>query len=354
MIMNDMFSFEETPWELFSGKLNQGDVVSASRFLTLLEGESEDTLEDAFRTLEALRITLDISDLPRPTVSGEAGKRLALEEKLVKQGNLLTGLSEGDPLRLYLEELAGIPAFGDVQMLALELAEANRANLTDSPVQMQLVNLSLSRVIELAGDFSGRGVLLMDLIQEASLGLWQGILVYTGEENFEVMRDWWIRQYMTRAVVLQARENGVGGKLRQALEAYQKADKTLLTRLGRNPGLEEIALELNMTVEDAAVLEKMLADARIVAKAKQAQQPPQEDPEDEQHVEDTAYFQMRQRIQELLSVLEEDDAKILSLRFGLEGGLPLSQQDTARKLNMSTEEVTAREVAALAKLRSET
>ena len=98
----------------------------------------------------------------------------------------------------------------------------------------------------------------------------------------------------------------------------------------------------------------MISDARTVAKAKQSQEPKQEDPEDTQHVEDTAYFQMRQRIQELLSVLDELDAQILSLRFGLEGGLPLSQQDTARKLNLSTEEVTSREIAALAKLRSET
>ena len=354
MMMNEMFSFEESPWELFAGKLNMGDRISASRFLTLLEGESEQTLEDAFQTLEDLQVTLDLDDLPKPAVSGEAGKRLALEEKLVQQGNLLTGLPEGDPLRIYLEELAGIPAFGDVNLLALELAEANRNEQSDAPVQMQLVNLSLSRVLEFAGEFTGRGVLLMDLIQEGSLGLWQGILAYTGGKDFEAVRDWWIRQYMAKAVVLQARENGVGGKLRQAMEDYRKADKALLTRLGRNPGLEEIALELNMTVEDTAVLEKMISDARTVAKAKQSQEPKQEDPEDTQHVEDTAYFQMRQRIQELLSVLDELDAQILSLRFGLEGGLPLSQQDTARKLNLSTEEVTSREIAALAKLRSET
>ena len=69
-------------------------------------------------------------------------------------------------------------------------------------------------------------------------------------------------------------------------------------------------------------------------------------------MEDTAYFQMRQRIAELLSSLSEEDAKLLTLRFGLEGGLPLSPADTGRKLGLTAEEVVQREAAALMKLRT--
>ena len=76
------------------------------------------------------------------------------------------------------------------------------------------------------------------------------------------------------------------------------------------------------------------------------------EPEDEQAVEDTAYFQMRQRITELLSTLPEEDAKLLTLRFGLEGGLPMTPEDAGRKLGMTPEEVIAREAAALAQLRN--
>ena len=343
----DLFSFEESPWELFARKLHAGDRISAARFLTLMEGENEETVEEAFQTLEQLSVALDLADLPRSVVSGETGTRLALDEQLVSQNCLLTGLPEGDPLRLYLEELAGIPVFGDPTLLALELAAGN------TTVQEQLVNLSLSRVVELAGTYTGRGVLLMDLIQEGSLGLWQGILNYTGDRDFEEFRDWWICQYMTKAVVLQARENGVGAKMRKAMEDYRAADKRLLGKLGRNPVLEEIALELHMTPEEAYVIREMINSARTVQKVKADQEPPEETEDDTRHVEDTAYFQMRQRITELLSVLPDHEAQVLTLRYGLEGGRPMDPAQTGTKLGLTAREVIEMEAAALSKLRTE-
>ena len=156
---------------------------------------------------------------------------------------------------------------------------------------------------------------------------------------------------MAKSVVLQARANGIGQKMRQALEDYRSVDERLLLELGRNPTLEEIALELHMTPEEAASVSETLEAARMMDKAKAV---PQGKPteEDEQAVEDTAYFQMRQRIQDLLSVLSDMDAKLLTLRFGLEGGLPLSPEDTGKKLGLTAQDVVAREAAALAKLRT--
>ena len=344
MRFDDMFSFEESPWEIFLRKLEYGGRISAVRFLTLLEGEGEDMVEAALQTLEERSVTLDVTDLPKTAASGELGKRLDLEEKLARRGSLTEGLSAEDPLRVYLEELAGIPACGDVNVLAMEVLEGS-----DS-AQNMLVNLSLSRVVELAGEHTGHGVLLMDLIQEGSMGLWQGILAYCGGA-FEEYRDWWIRQYMAKAVALQARENGVGAKMRKALEDYSAADRRLLTELGRNPTLEEIALELNMTPEGAYVIQEMLRSARTVEKAKAAQAPQEETEDDTRHVEDTAYFQMRQRISEMLSALTPQEAELLTLRFGLEGGLPLDPAKAGEKLGLTAGEVVKMEAAALAKMR---
>ena len=95
----------------------------------------------------------------------------------------------------------------------------------------------------------------------------------------------------------------------------------------------------------------MLSSARNLSRAEAPDEAPAQ--ENEQAVEDTAYFQMRQRISELLSVLPERDAKILTLRFGLEGGLPMSPEDTGKKLGLTAEEVVAAEGAALAKLRNQ-
>ncbi len=338
--MKDWYCFEESPWELALEKLRRGASISALRLLTLLEGEDEDALEDAFQELESRGVTLDVSALPKDYATGETEKRLRLEEKLAPHIRP-QDLPETDPLGLYLREMAAIPACGDIDLLAQDIEkESNRA---------MLVNLSLSRVVELAAEFTGRGVLLLDLIQEGSLGLWNGILSYASQKDFAEHRDWHIRQAMARAVTLQARASGLGQKMRKALESYRAADRRLLTQLGRTPTVEEIAGALGVSPEDAQVYEEMLRTAQLLAQAKAPQKEPEEE---DQAVEDTAYFQSRQRVAEMLSGLTEQEAQLVTLRFGLEGGLPATTEETAQKLGLTAEEVVALEAAALDKLRN--
>lgn len=344
--MSDLeFTFEDSLAAIALSNLQPGDKLSAAHFLTLTEGESEDAVEDLLLNLEQNRIILDISSLPKAAGTGEAAVRLRREEQLVKQERFWTALEENDPLRLYLEELASIPAFGDEALLAAESAAGNQN------AQEKLLNLSLSRVVEIAKGLTGYGVLLLDLIQEGSLGLWQAIVNFRGGD-FSADRDWWIRGAMAKLITLQARDNGVGQKMRQALEDYKAVDERLLAELGRNATIEEIAEEMHMSADETALVKNMLDSARLLNRAKAENEPEEESPEDEQHVEDTALFQMRQRIADLLADLPELDSKLLTLRFGLEGGLPLSPEDTGRKLNLTPEEVVAREAAALSKLRS--
>ena len=216
----------------------------------------------------------------------------------------------------------------------------------------QLTNLSLSRVIELAKSYVGRGVLLMDLIQEGSLGLWQAIQNFDGGE-FVPHRDRMIHLYLAKAVLVQARESGIGQKLRTALEDYRSVDERLLADLGRNPTVEEIGEAMHMSPENAATIGKMVENARLLQSAKRQPDPQEEKEAEEQAVEDTAYFQTRQRVNEMLSGLSEQEAKVISLRFGLEGGLPLSAEDTGRKLGLTPDEIVAVESAAMAKMRKQ-
>ena len=336
------FTFEESVLDLFPEAPMSG-FVSAVRFLAVMEERSEEAVEDALLELENSGIVLDISDLPKTPGIGEAAVRLRREAELVKNNTLLTALEENDPLRLYLEELASIPACGDAQLLAQECA-AGKA------VQEQLLNVMLSRVVETAKELTGNGVLLLVLIQEGSLGLWQAIVNFEGGD-FESYADRWIRGSMAKLITMQARANGVGQKMRQALEDYKAVDERLLSELGRNATIEEIAEQMHMSAEEAALVKSMLDNARLVSRAK-AENEPEEDPEEEEkHVEDTALFQMRQRIADLLADLPEEDATLLTLRFGLEGGRPLTPEETGRKLNLTPEEVVTKEAAALMKLR---
>ena len=339
------FTFDESPWEQYLFSRQMGDSVSAAQLLTLLEGEEEQAVEDALQRIEEACMTLDLTGLPKTGAAGEAALRLKQEMGMAKKHYSTWALEEGDPLGLYLEELAATPAFGDENLLAEKCARGNENAM------VQLTNLGLSRVVELASEYVGWGVLLLDLIQEGSLGLWQGIRCYS-HGDYAAHRDRWIRLYMAKAVTMQARANGVGQKMRSALEDYRAVDERLLGELGRNATLEEIAQEMHITAEEAAVVKKTLDNARLVAQAKKPEPEEEEETEeDNQAVEDTAYFQMRQRIADLLSGLREQDQKLLTLRFGLEGGKPMSPEETGRQLGLTSDEVVTREGAALAKLR---
>ena len=149
--MNDLeFSFGEAPWETFLHTVKPGDTVSAAQLLTLMEGEEEQTLEDVMSELEGT-VVLDISGLPKSFGAGETARRLRREDSLVKQGMDLTQLEDTDPLAVYLKELAQTPVCGDEQLLAEEAASGRLSS------RQMLTNLGLSRVVELAKEYTGFG-----------------------------------------------------------------------------------------------------------------------------------------------------------------------------------------------------
>jgi len=337
--MNLDISF--SAWEEELAHFAHGEKIDALHLLALTE---DDDLENALDALEEKGIGLDISGLGNIPVSDKTAVRLRREQELSGRNALLTELSETDPLRVYLEELAGIPAAGDMQLLAESYAVGNEE------VADRLVNGMLSLVVQRAKALAGKGVLLLDLIQEGSLGLWKGILCFTGGD-FEAHCCWWIDQYMARELTRCAREGGIGGKMRQGMEDYLDVDQKLLVELGRNPTTEEIAEALHATAQEVAAYGAMLQAAKGKSKVQEEREEKEEDPEDQLAVEDTAYFQSRQRIAELLSELTSQEAQLLTLRFGLEGGTPLSPEDTGRRLQMTPEEVLRAEAAALSKLR---
>ena len=345
MNRNDM-TFELSPWESWVDDHYDG-TIHAAELLTMFEMESDEALDEAFLDLEDASVAIDLSDLPRNMASGEAARRLREEEQLVREGKLLTGLEENDPLRLYLEELAAIPVQGDLVLMSEKLAK----NRSDDGLRTRIVNLCLSRVVELAGEYTGYGVLLLDLIQEGSLGLWTDLENYIGPDSFEQFRDWSIRTAMQKAIIRQARASGLGQKLRQAAEDYRMVDERLLTELGRNPTLDEVAEAMHMTVTEIEAVRKLLDNARLVGKAHEIREPEEEQPEDTQAVEDTAYYQTRERVDSLLSGISQLEQQVVTMRYGLDGKAPQTAQEVGRKLGLTVSEVVELETSALTKMR---
>lgn len=343
--MND-FVFEQAPWEAYLRSCKNGSVISGWNLISMLEDEEDDAVEDAFSILTVKKLQLDLSGLPQMSAGSNTAQRLQQEREYVTGGLKTALMEETDPLRLYLEEIAAAPACGDEKLLAEQLSAG------DQRAAQRLTELGLSRVVEIAAEYAGQAVLLLDLIQEGNIGLWEAISGYRGGD-YAAQRDEAIRSSVLKAIVLQARSNGISQKMKKALQDYRAADQHLLTKLGRNPGLEEIAQEMHISLEQAQTIEKTMADILLLQKAEKLAAPKEETAEDELPVEDTAYFQMRQRISEMLSVLDEQEARILTMRFGLEKGLPMSTEEVAKALGITTAAVTACETAALSKLRAE-
>ena len=336
-----------TPWDQAVERLHAGDTISAQRFLTLMEMSEDQSSEDAALELEQKGVMLDVSDLPRIAGNPDTDARLELEEKLFRQGGWKNTLEKRDPLKLFFDEMEAFESIADGSELAA------RGAAGDEKAMQELTSGYLRTVYECAGEFMGKGVLLLDLIQEGSLGLWQGILSFAGG-SFREHALWWIRQAMARAVTLQAQASGVGQHLAKEVEKFSRADKNLLTKLGRNPTMAELAQEMGINLEEANSLAKLLREIRDMAKIKAVEEKGPEaaaEEEDDVAVEDTAYYQTRERVDDLLSGLEEKEAQLLNMRYGLDGKPPLTVSEVAIRMHMTGDEVVAAEAAALAKMR---
>ncbi len=337
------YDFSRPAWEDEVSHLKEGDTLSAVEFLALGEKLEEYDFEMLLEHLEQLRISLDISALPPVSFTGSSALRLKQEAELANSPDMAASLPEGDPLRLCLEELAQIPAAGDEELLAQQYLHG------DESAAQRLTACAMGTVVEKAKALAGKGTLLMDLIQEGSLGLWQSILNYR-EGSFVALSRWYIDFYMHKALLLQAKSTGIGTRLMEDVRDYVDADQRLLTELGRNPTLEEIAESLHITPAYAQSVASAVESARALSRAKPVK-PEEPEPEEEQAVEDTAYFQMRQRIGELLSGLSEQEVQLLTLRYGLEGAAPLDPEQVGNRLGMTPQQVITAEADALSKLR---
>ncbi len=339
------FIFEKSPEERLQEAIASRDGISALECLEVIEDLSEEEAEEALYALAEGCDKIDVTCIPLYERDEHTARRLKLEDKLAKSGDLMTGLEENDPLRLFLEELAAMPPADEKALLAQYMAG-------NEDITRQLAECSLGRVVERACRMTGHGVLLLDLIQEGCMGLWQGIMKYSGGD-YETYICRQIDRYLKTAVLMQAHTDDVIYKARQGMEDFRDADQKLLAELGRNPTLEEIAEAIHCTPAEAAVYAEMLSQAKLRQQVDQLRAPKEETPDDDQSVENTAYFQMRQRIQDMLSDLSEQEAKLLTLRFGLEGGMPMDAIQVGQAMGLTADEVTKMEAAALQKLRQE-
>lgn len=344
MNMDLEFDLEERPWERSLSALRPGGTLSAAHFLAKLSEADQEELDDAIDQLRQKDILLDTGDLVPAAIPQQTAQRLVLERELAESGSRGEELEENDPLRLSLEQWLAQSPLEPERIPALAAAAA----AGDARAASALAEGFLPLLWAVAKEYAGQGALLTDLMQEGSLALWQAVMDCPDPRGFEALALRQARLAMAGAVVAQHHAWGTGAALLKAMQDYDRADRELLRDLGHNPSREEIAQYLHVDPQRLETLEKMRRDAAALEKAVPQ---PQEAPEQDAPVEDTAYFQQRMEIEALLSGLTPEDRQLLELRFGLTGKPPMSPAEAGRALGLTPGQVQQREARALSALR---
>ncbi|HZW97840.1 MAG TPA: RNA polymerase sigma factor RpoD [Bacillota bacterium] len=259
-----------------------------------------------------------------------------------------------DPVRMYLKEI------GKVDLLTAEEERdlAIRMEAGDEDAKQHLTEANLRLVVSIAKRYTGRGMQFLDLIQEGNLGLIKAVdkFDYTKGFKFSTYATWWIRQAITRAIADQARTIRIPVHMVETINKLIRIQRQLLQELGREPEVEEIANEMEITPEK--VREIMKKSQEPVSLEKPIGE--EEDshlgdfiPDDDapSPADQAAFTLLKEQLLEVLKGLTPREEKVLRLRFGLDDGRQRTLEEVGREFNVTRERIRQIEAKALRKMR---
>ena len=276
------------------------------------------------------------------------------EEDLVDPVDLAAEYSLDDPVRMYLKEI------GQVKLLSAEeeVELAKRVAEGDQAAKNKLTEANLRLVVSIAKKYSGRGLHILDLIQEGNTGLIRAVdkFDWTKGNKFSTYATWWIRQAITRAIADQARTIRVPVHMVEVINKATRCNRKLVQELGREPTVEEIAKELNLPVEKIIEANRTAADTLSL-------DTPVGDEEDTSigsFVEDertpgpadaTSNALLAEALKEILDTLTEREADVLRMRFGMYDGRTHTLEEVGQIFGVTRERIRQIENKAIRKLR---
>ena len=276
------------------------------------------------------------------------------EEELVDPLELAAEYNLDDPVRMYLKEI------GQVKLLTAEeeIELAKRVSEGDKKAKDRLTEANLRLVVSIAKKYSGRGLHILDLIQEGNTGLIRAVdkFDYTKGNKFSTYATWWIRQAITRAIADQARTIRVPVHMVEVINKATRCNRKLVQELGREPTLEEIAAELNLPIE------KIIEANRTAADTLSLDMPvgDEEDTTIGSFVEDdntpgpvdaTSNAVLSEALTEILGTLTEREADVLRMRFGMYDGRTHTLEEVGQIFGVTRERIRQIENKAIRKLR---
>lgn len=259
-----------------------------------------------------------------------------------------------DPVKVYLKEIGRVPLLTTEEEIDLAI----RIKDGDVAAKQRLSEANLRLVVSIAKRYLGRGMQFLDLIQEGNLGLIKAVekFDYTKGFKFSTYATWWIRQAITRAIADQARTIRIPVHMVETINKVKKISSQLLHQNGHEPTADEIALELDMSVD------KVREIMRVAQEPVSLETPIGE--EEDSHLGDfipdddapapadaASHTLLREQLMEVLDTLTPREEKVLRLRFGLEDGRSRTLEEVGKEFNVTRERIRQIEAKALRKLR---
>ena len=288
---------------------------------------------------------------------------LAVEdEEDITEEDLLNGAYKDDitddSVRMYLREIGKIPLLS----LEKETELAEKAMQGDQRAKDKMAEANMRLVVSIAKRYSGRGLELLDLIQEGNTGLLRAVDKFDPSKGFKfsTYATWWIRQAITRAIADQARTIRIPVHMVETINKLMRTSRRLTQELNREPTNQELAKEMDMDVEKIEYIQKIKQDitsldAGIGRDGEEGEESTLGDfieDEDTASPEESATVQLlKEQVREILSTLSDRERKILEMRFGLNGTKSHTLEEVGLEFAVTRERIRQIEAKALMKLK---
>ena len=339
--------------------------VSSKQLIETLDAiqATDDQAEQFYDLLENLSIEIDVADVldlltpelldeDSPTAEDLHETEITPEdpEEFMPDSNVKLD----DPVRMYLKEIGKIPLLSAEE----EMAVAERMSKGDEKARQIMTEANLRLVVSIAKRYVGRGMQLLDLVQEGNLGLLKAVEKFDYEKGFKfsTYATWWIRQAITRAIADQARTIRIPVHMVETINRVIRTSHAMVQRLGREPTSAEVAEEMKM---DVGKVEEIL---KIAQEPVSLETPIGEeedshlgdfiqDEEASQPAEAASYALLREQLEEVLATLSPREEQVLRMRFGLTDGKNHTLEEVGKEFDVTRERIRQIESKALRKLR---
>ena len=330
---------------------------------------TEEQTEQFYDVLEAAGVEIDVSDvldligssdtLDSPTIDDmeaiESGELEAAptDEELERYDDLGDGKLD-DPVRMYLKEIGKIKLLTPEEELAL----AKRMAEGDEEAHKRMSEANLRLVVSIAKRYVGRGMQLLDLIQEGNLGLMKAVekFDYTKGYKFSTYATWWIRQSITRAIADQARTIRIPVHMVETINRVLRTSHSMVQSLGREPTTEEVAQELHMEVSKVEEIMK-IAQEPVSLETPVGEEEDSHlgdflpDSDASQPPEEASHTLLHEQLEDVLATLTPREQQVLRMRFGLQDGKPHTLEEVGKEFDVTRERIRQIESKAPRKLR---